>query len=112
MRHINITLKFEVTHSDIAYIITDALESNPEWIVCHTGDYYLDSFWYDGGKLEITFEDFDDPFVIDYDDIAVALQELANRWPSTASALVNGEYDVYDALLLLQLACFREVVYG
>ena len=41
-----------------------------------------------------------------------ALQQLDAEYPETLDRILNEEYDADDADIVLQMACFKEIVFG
>lgn len=69
-----------------------------------------------GGSLDLVVDEPDTldrrPLEIDAERLAIALQLLAEQFPSLAVDLVAEDYDAACADVFLQLAAFGEVIFG
>lgn len=67
-----------------------------------------DTVAFEWGEDEPDFE----PVIFTRESIKKGLQLAAQHYPAAFNRFVTGQYDAWDADVIMQLGCFGEVVYG
>lgn len=116
---IEVTLTKTITNKDINYFMCTCFEGGSGYWVkkveVTNGDYKGGKYASDviglGGMLEIVTED--SRILIDKNCIVRALNHLNNiGYRKVLERLLNEQYDAIDTDILLQVACFDDVLYG
>ena len=79
-------------------------------VACFTSEYLTRTKKKDA-KL-IIWTDDDDKIEITKKSIIDALQQIDSEYPETLNRILNEEYDADDTDIVLQMACFKEIVFG
>lgn len=72
--------------------------------------YSFNEYWESGSQMKITTIDQDE-IIIDYNIISDAIDNDCIH-PEIRMRLLTDEYDADDADIILQVACFKEIIYG
>jgi len=116
---IEVTLTKTITNENINYFMGACFEGGSGYWVdkveVTNGDYKGGKYASDvlglGGMLEIVTEE--SRILIDKNSIVRALNHLNNiGYRKVLERLLNEQYDAIDTDILLQVACFDDVIYG